>query len=95
MAAHSSILAWEIPQTDEPVGYSPRGRKGSDIIEPTSREGKRQVTARFASGVAERITGQRERCGKRQVTARFASGVAERITGQRERCGTDGNREGG
>ena len=63
MAAHSSILAWEIPQTDEPVGYSPRGRKGSDIIEPTSREGKRQVTARFASGVAERITGQRERCG--------------------------------
>ena len=23
MAIHSSILAWEIPWTEEPVGYSP------------------------------------------------------------------------
>ena len=27
MATHSSILAWRIPWTEEPVGYSPRGRK--------------------------------------------------------------------
>ena len=27
MAAHSSILAWEIPGTEEPGGYSPWGGK--------------------------------------------------------------------
>ena len=33
MATHSSILAWKIPWTEEPVGYSPRGRKESDTTE--------------------------------------------------------------
>ena len=33
-ATHSSILAWRIPQTEEPVGYSPRGLKESDTTEP-------------------------------------------------------------
>ena len=28
IATHSSILAWEIPWTEEPGGYSPRGCKG-------------------------------------------------------------------
>ena len=28
MATHSSILAWKIPWTEEPVGYSPWGCKG-------------------------------------------------------------------
>ena len=27
MATHSSIFAWRIPWTEEPVGYSPRGHK--------------------------------------------------------------------
>ena len=27
MAIHCSILAWEIPWTEEPVGYSPWGHK--------------------------------------------------------------------
>ena len=27
MAAHSSILAWKIPWTTEPVGYCPWGRR--------------------------------------------------------------------
>jgi len=27
MAAHSSILAWRIPWTEEPGGYSPWGRR--------------------------------------------------------------------
>ena len=27
MAKHSSILAWEIPWTEEPGGYSPGGHK--------------------------------------------------------------------
>ena len=29
MATHSSILAWEIPETEEPSGYSPWGLKES------------------------------------------------------------------
>ena len=29
-ATHSSILAWEIPWTEEPVGYSPWGHKELD-----------------------------------------------------------------
>ena len=36
MATHSSVLAWRIPQTEEPSGlYSPRGRKKSDTFEAT------------------------------------------------------------
>ena len=27
MAIHSSLLAWEIPWTEEPAGYSPLGSK--------------------------------------------------------------------
>ena len=33
MATHSSILAWEIPWTEEPGGYSPCGLKTSDATE--------------------------------------------------------------
>ena len=33
MPTYSSILAREIPWTEEPVGYSPRGRKKSDTTE--------------------------------------------------------------
>ena len=33
-ATHSSILAWEIPWTEEPGGYSPWDRKESDTTEP-------------------------------------------------------------
>ena len=32
MAIHSSILAWEIPWTEELAGYTPWGRKESDTI---------------------------------------------------------------
>ena len=31
MATHSSILTWEIPWTEEPESYSPRGRKELDM----------------------------------------------------------------
>ena len=31
MAAHSSILAWRIPWTEEPGGYSLWGRKESEM----------------------------------------------------------------
>ena len=33
MATHSSILAWEIPQTEEPDGLYPWGHKKSDTTE--------------------------------------------------------------
>ena len=33
MAIHSSILAWRIPWTEEPGGYSPQSHKGSDTTE--------------------------------------------------------------
>ena len=36
MAIHSNILAWEIPWAEEPGGYSPWGRKESDMTEPRS-----------------------------------------------------------
>ena len=33
MAIYSSILAWEIPRTEEPGSYSPWGRKELDTTE--------------------------------------------------------------
>ena len=33
MAPHSSILAWEIPWTEEPRKLQARGRKESDLTE--------------------------------------------------------------
>ena len=36
MATHSSILAWRIPGTEEPGGYSPWTRKESDTTERLS-----------------------------------------------------------
>ena len=33
MATHSSFLAWKIPWTEEPGGYSPWGHKESAITE--------------------------------------------------------------
>ena len=33
MATHSSILAWKIPQTEEPGSYSPCGHKEPDRTE--------------------------------------------------------------
>ena len=35
MATHSSILAWRVPWTEEPVSYSPWGRRESDMMEVT------------------------------------------------------------
>ena len=35
MATYSSSFAWEILQTEEPGGYSPKGRKESDTTEHT------------------------------------------------------------
>ena len=34
-AVQSSVLAWRIPWTEEPGGYSPWGRTGWDMTEAT------------------------------------------------------------
>ena len=39
MAAHSSILAWRIPWTEEPGGLQSRGRRESDMTERTGTLG--------------------------------------------------------
>ena len=36
MATHSSILAWKIPWTEEPVGYGPESHKEPDVTEQMS-----------------------------------------------------------
>ena len=38
MATHSTILVWKIPRTEEPGGYSPWGRKESDMTEQLSAQ---------------------------------------------------------
>ena len=38
MATHSSILAWEVPQTEEPGGLHPWGCKESDMTERLSTD---------------------------------------------------------
>ena len=38
-ATHSSILAWKIPWTEQPVGYSPWGHKESDRTEQLIHKG--------------------------------------------------------
>ena len=35
VATHSSIIAWRLPWTEEPGGYSPWGRKELDMTEVT------------------------------------------------------------
>ena len=35
---HSSILAWRIPWTGEPGGYSPQGHEELDVIKQLSME---------------------------------------------------------
>ena len=41
MAIHCSTLAWRIPQTEAPGGYSPWGHKESDAAERLSLRGYR------------------------------------------------------
>ena len=50
MAIHSSILAWEIPGTEEPGGYSPWGgkRAGHNLATKQQQQG---VLELFSSGI--------------------------------------------
>ena len=48
-AAHSSILAWRIPWTEEPAGYSPWGRRELDMAE--------RLTLPFSGAVTRGLDG--------------------------------------
>ena len=37
MATHSNIIAWQIPWTEEPGGYSPEGHKESERSKVTKQ----------------------------------------------------------
>ena len=50
MAIHSSILAWEIPWSDEPGGYSPRGCKESDTTEQLNKNNNNKGLSWPSSG---------------------------------------------
>ena len=41
VVTHSCILAWEIPRTEESVGYSPWSCKESDVIEQLNNKNPR------------------------------------------------------
>ena len=44
MATHSSILAWRIPGTEEPLGCRLWGRTESDMTDVTWQQQQQQVT---------------------------------------------------
>ena len=46
MTAHSSILAWEIPWTEEPHGLQSKGYKESDVTERLSTQKVNKVKSR-------------------------------------------------
>ena len=49
MATHSGILAWRIPWTEKPGGYSPQGCKESDTTEAAGRTGMQGLEGSQAS----------------------------------------------
>ena len=48
MAIHSSTIAWKIPRTEDPVGYSPWGCKESDTTEQPHDEVSRSLRLPFS-----------------------------------------------
>ena len=50
--AHSSILVWEIPWTEEPEGYSPLGYKELDTSEQLT---KQEYDPLILSGIPKRF----------------------------------------
>ena len=47
MATHSSILAWRIPWTEDPMGYSPWGHKESSLNISDFANGPKNVLMSF------------------------------------------------
>ena len=53
IATHSSILAWEIPWTEEPGGYSSWVTKESDITEGLNNNNENSYIDALASSTSE------------------------------------------
>ena len=65
MATHFSILAWKIPCTEEPGGYSPWRRKESDMTELRSlhlTHSKHSVNAVTILGLPRWLSGKESAC---------------------------------
>ena len=64
MATHSSLLSWEIPGQRSLGGYSPRGRKESDMTEHTQHSASDAQTCDLevgpgcSGGLPQPITGR-------------------------------------
>ena len=65
MATHSSVLAWEMPWTEEPDGYSPWGCKESDTTERLTLSLSGSIT-----GAGGRLPLQRSASKKHQLPPR-------------------------
>ena len=50
MATHSSLLAWEIPWTEEPGSYNPRGCKESDTTGQLSTQANPNLSSAYSRG---------------------------------------------
>ena len=55
MATRSNILAWKIPWTEDPGGYSPWGSKESDETEHASMRGWLKTTGIYFLGFGPEI----------------------------------------
>ena len=70
MATHFSILAWKIPCTEEPGGYSPWRRKESDMTELRSlhlTHSKHSVNAVTILGLPRWLSGKESACQCRRL----------------------------
>ena len=55
MATHSSILAWEIPWTEEPGGYSPWSCKESETTQQLSTHSTQMYRKKAGRGGHNRV----------------------------------------
>ena len=61
MATHSCIIAWKIPWTEEPGGYSPWGRKELDMTERLTDTGRYSVMLTLSVMPRTRIFSQEKK----------------------------------
>ena len=50
MATHCSLLAWEIPWTEEPGSYNPRGCKESDTTGQLTTQTNPNLSSAYSRG---------------------------------------------
>jgi len=77
MATHSSILAWKIPWTEKPGGYSPWGRKELDTTERLHllRERERAYTTKYQAKTLKKLRRDLKRQFPKEDTHRWLTGT--------------------